>query len=277
MILQIELKNIAHELRVDILKMYYKAGWGHLAPAFSCVDILTVLYWGNIINRDKLFEEDHDRFILSKGHACASLYAVLSRLGYFSREDLATFYQKNSIYIGLASSKVNGIDISTGSLGHGICFATGTALAAKLEDKGYKTYVILGDGESQEGSVWEAALFAGHYHLDNLIVILDNNKLQGSDWIESIVSIQPIRDKWEAFGWNVDEADGHNFEELKAKLQRAKENKGKPSLLIANTIKGKGVSIAENNPAWHSRAPKGKEWESACADLGISLEDLEKL
>lgn len=272
-----DLATIANEIRIDIFKMYYIAGWGHLAPALSCVDILTVLYWGGIINIEKLFAEDHDRVVLSKGHACAALYAVLARWGYFPHHELAGFYQKGSPLIGLASCKVNGIDIPTGSLGHGICFATGTAMAAKLDHKQYYTYVILGDGESQEGSVWEAAMFAGVHKLNRLIVILDCNKLQASDWVRDISNIEPIKDKWEAFGWVTHSVSGHNFEELITALTVAKKEISKPTLIIANTIKGKGVSMAEANPDWHSRAPQGDEWAEACVELGISMEELRKI
>ena len=216
----------------------------------------------------------HDRVILSKGHGCAALYSVLSRLGYFPHEELSGFYQKGSALTGLASSKVNGIDIPTGSLGHGICFATGTALAAKIQELEYRTYVILGDGESQEGSVWEAALFAGNHGLNNLIVILDNNLLQASDWLKSISPIEPIRPKWESFGWNVLESDGHDFSALIKVLDISKREEKRPSLIIANTTKGKGIKIAEDNPEWHSRVPRGREWELACSDLKISVEDL---
>lgn len=272
-----KLAQIACELRADIMKMYYIAGWGHLAPALSCVDILTALYWGGIIDTENLFAENHDRMILSKGHACAALYAVLARFGYFPRSDLAGFYQKGSPLIGLASSKVNGIDIPTGSLGHGICFATGTALAAKLDHKKYYTYVILGDGESQEGSVWEAAMFAGVHQLNKLIVILDCNRLQASDWVDNITTLGAIKDKWESFGWCTQRVDGHSYDELIAALRRAKEEKFKPTLLIADTIKGKGLPMAENNPSWHSRAPQGSEWEKACSEMGMTMEELKRL
>ena len=272
-----DLPKIARDIRVDIAKMFYIAGWGHFAPALSCVDILVALYWGGVINTHKLFEDDHDRVILSKGHGCAALYAVMSRWNYFPRNELSGFYQKGSPLIGLASSNVNGIDIPTGSLGHGICFATGTAISAKLSNADYYTYVILGDGESQEGSVWEAVQFAGAKHLDNMIVILDYNKLQGSDWLESIIPIEPIADKWQSFGWTAHTVDGHDHNALVNVLNNVKKEKNKPHLIIANTVKGKGVSIAEADPSWHSRAPKGKEWEQVCIDLGITMEELSKL
>lgn len=269
-----KLEEIAKEIRIDILKMYWRAGWGHLSPALSCVDILVALYFGNIVNRNSLFNEEHDHVILSKGHACAALYAVLARLGYLSRDELNTFYQKGSRLSGLASSAVPGIEVPTGSLGHGLSFATGTAMAAKIKNIEERTYVILGDGESQEGSVWEAAMFASNHNLNNLIVILDHNRLQASGWVDNIASIHPIREKWESFGWKVCECNGHDLEALVANLHLAVQHDKSPTILIANTIKGKGLSFAENNPQWHSRAPKGDEWDIACKDLGITMREL---
>lgn len=274
---EIFLNSIAHELRIDILRMFHQSKTGHLAPALSCIDILTVLYFGGIINESNLFSQNRDRVILSKGHACAALYAVLARVGYFPREELLTFYQKNTRLGGHPNIVLPGIETATGSLGHGICFGTGTAKAAKVNSKDYKTYVIIGDGESQEGSVWEAAMFAANQHLDNLIVILDRNGLQASTSIDEIAPLEPIKEKWQSFGWNVEEVDGHDFDAMQQVFEKAKIENEKPTIVVANTIKGKGISFAQNNPEWHSRAPKGEEWEKVCQEFGIREEELDRI
>lgn len=269
------LKKKADGFRRDIVKMYYRAGWGHMAPALSCVDILTALSFGG--EADFSMTTGKDRMVLSKGHGCAAWYMILAELGYFPREELNTFYQSGSRLLGLASPSVPGIDIPTGALGHGICYATGLAYADKLDDNGKRTYVILGDGESQEGSVWEAAEFAAEKELFNLIVVLDRNGLQASDYLKNILSIEPVREKWQSFGWNVLEADGHSYDELINGIQKAKKSNKKPTIIIAHTIKGKGVSISEGKPEWHSRAPKGDEWMQVCEELGITKEELGKI
>ncbi len=273
----VELQEIAREVRLDIFKMFYKSGTGHLAPALSCTDILISLFFTPVINWEARFDEERDRIILSKGHACAALYAVLSRAGYFPRKDLLTFYQKDSLLGGHPNVELNGIEDATGALGHGICFGTGTAMAAKLGGNDFRTYVIVGDGECEEGSVWEAAMFAANKRLDNLIVIVDKNRLQASDQIENIASLGEFDKKWEAFGWHVIETDGHDYEKLSAAFAEATDMSGKPTVIIANTIKGKGLSIAEDNKDWHSRAPKGNEWEIALKDYGIDPSELEIL
>lgn len=271
------LEKIAHELRIDILRMFYQSKSGHLAPALSCVDIFATLYFGNIISWNKRFQENRDRVILSKGHACAALYAVLARAGFFPREQLLTFYQANSLLGGHPSVALPGVETPTGSLGHGICFATGTALAAKLDHQEYRTYVVMGDGESQEGSVWEAAMFAANHQLDNLVFILDHNGLQASSFVKDIAPIESVEEKWKAFGWDVVSVDGHDFEQLQTALSPGQDTSGKPLMVVARTIKGKGLSIAENNPDWHSRAPKAMEWQGVCDELGIAMEDLQTI
>ncbi len=268
-------EELADRFRRIIVKMYYRAGWGHLAPALSCVDILTALCFGG--EADFSPDAKADRMVLSKGHGCAAWYAILAELGYFPKEELNTFYQSGSRLVGLASPSVPGIDIPTGALGHGICFATGTALADKIDQNGRRTYVLLGDGESQEGSVWEAAAFSGAHGLSQLTVILDKNDLQASDWVDRILPLTPIREKWEAFGWNVLETEGHEQEKILNAIRSAKSEKSKPTLIIAHTLKGKGISIAEGKPEWHSRAPKGSEWDEVCKDLGMDREELEKI
>lgn len=270
------LQKIAGDIRLDILRMFYISGRGHLAPALSCVDILISLYLEPIINYDKRFSPERDRVILSKGHACAALYAVLAYAGFFEREKLWTFYQKGTLLGGHPNIQLSGVETATGSLGHGLCFGTGVAMAAKLDRGDYRTYVIIGDGESEEGSVWEAASFAGNKHLDNLTVIMDHNGLQGSDFIKEVAPIEPIEARWRDFGWNTLNADGHDYDSLKSVFAQSMECKGKPSIIIAKTTKGKGVKSIENNPAWHSRAPKSTEWNVICEDLGLSLEDIKQ-
>ena len=274
---QFNILDIAKQVRLDILRMFYVSGTGHLSPAFSCCDILCELYFDGIVDTSAIFSNNRDRVILSKGHAAAVLYAVLARAGYFERSELLTYYQRNTRLGGHPSTKLPGIETPTGALGHGICFATGTAKAAKLDGKTFRTYVILGDGESQEGSVWEAAEFAAKECLDNMTVILDNNHIQASDRTENIMPLRSVRSKWESFGWYVLETDGHNFDELHKAFMQAKSHTGSPVIIIAETVKGKGVSFIENNPDWHSRAPKGTEWDIICEELGITRKELERI
>ena len=275
--MQEDVEKIAHELRIDIAKLFFCSGTGHMAPALSCIDILTALYFGGVADLDKRFGDSRDRVILSKGHACAALYVVLARLGYFPREELWTFYKRNSRLGGHPNIALSGIETATGALGHGICFATGTAKAAKMSGKDFRTYVIVGDGELQEGSVWEAAEFATNQKLDNLTVIVDRNRLQASDWVDDIAPIDPLVDKWKSFGWHAETVDGHDIAALIDTLTAAKLRADQPTVLIANTIKGKGISLAENSPNWHSRAPKKDEWRSVCEDLKITMEELQSL
>lgn len=270
-----ELEGIARDVRLDIFRMFRKSGTGHLAPALSCADIFTELYFAPIINWDERFGEKRDRIVLSKGHACAALYAVLARAEYFSREELLTFYQKNSLLGGHPNVNLKGIETATGALGHGICFATGTAMAAKLGGDSFRTYAVIGDGECEEGSVWEAAMFAANQELDNLVVIIDKNTLQASDRVEDIAPLGKLDKKWESFGWHVVETSGHDFDRLGKAFAEAKEIKGVPTVIIADTIKGKGLRIAEDNKEWHSRAPKGEEWDAVLSDYGIDIKDLE--
>lgn len=273
----VTLENVAQNVRIDLLRMFYKSGTGHVAPALSCVDIFTELYFAPVIDWEKRTSDERDRVILSKGHGCAALYAVLANAGYFPREELLTFYQSNTRLEGHPNLLLPGIETATGSLGHGICFATGTAMAAKLDDKKYRTYVVVGDGELQEGSVWEAAMFSGNQGLDNLTVIVDYNKLQAGDKVDRIASLEPFVDKWRTFKWNVIRVDGHDFKELDRAFTEAKQCKEYPTVIIADTIKGKGISFMENKEEWHSRAPKGKEWDIVCEEYGITTEELETI
>lgn len=272
-----KLENIAHEIRVDLMRMFYTSRTGHMAPALSCVDIFTELYFRPVINWNKRFTDDRDRVILSKGHGCAAFYAVLARAGYFPREELLTYYQKNTRLGGHPGILLPGIETATGSLGHGICFATGTAMAARIDGKPYRTYVVIGDGEVEEGSVWEAAMFAGNHGLGNLVAVMDCNRLQASGKVSEIAPIDPIMDKWKAFNWNVLCADGHDFIELDHAFMEAERCTDRPTIVIANTIKGKGISAAENNAEWHSRVPEENKWAEVCEYMGISIEELKKI
>lgn len=269
-----DLPVVARKLRQDIARMFYVSHSGHFAPALSCVDIFAVLYFGGIVDEARRFTEMRDRVILSKGHACAALYAALANAGYFPREELLTFYQDGSRLAGHPSVVLPGVETATGALGHGVCFATGTALAAKRDHAPYRTYVVMGDGEMQEGSAAEAAAFAGREQLDALTAILDANGLQASDTVASIAPLGDIAARWRLWGWSVSEVDGHDYDALQTILRQAKTGTGKPNFIIAHTVKGKGVTIAENHPAWHSRAPKAEEWDSVCRDLGMTREEL---
>ena len=266
-ILDESLEQIARELKIDILKMFYSSKTGHLAPALSCIDILTVLYFG--------VKKDQDKIILSKGHGAAALYAVLAKAKVISREELSTFYKYNSKLLGLASYGVQGIDLPTGSLGQGICFATGVAKSYQIDDNKAYVYCILGDGEMQEGSVWEAVIFAANQKLKNLVVILDYNKIQASDRLENIAPMMPIREKWEAFGWNVEDVDGHDLMKIKNCIEQGKRNATGPMLIIAHTIKGKGISFIEDKNNCHTLNPKGEEWNDVCKEFNITLKELE--
>ena len=265
----------AREIRKEIYKMSYHAGGGHMGAAFSVTDIISVLYFGDVLRYDSRNPEwnDRDRFILSKGHACFALYAALGLAGYFPVEELKSVCKPGSRFGGHPRiDDIPGIEASTGALGHGLSFAIGTAYADKVDDKKTHTYVVLGDGECQEGSIWEGALSAPTLGLDNLTVIIDHNKLQAMDRLENIVHMQPFADKWRAFGWDVIEIDGHDHEQINDALLKRAENT--PVLVVANTIKGKGVSFMENEPIWHYRMPNDEEKELLMRDLELTEADL---
>lgn len=266
-----DLEKIAKELRKAILKTICNGGGGHIPASLSIVEILTVLYH-RILNIDpaKPKDAERDRFILSKGHAGVALYAILAQKNFFDPSILNTFGKVGTILGGHPDMhKVPGVEASTGALGHGFPFGVGIALAAKLQKKAYRVFVLLGDGECQEGSIWEAALFAPQHKLDNLTVIIDNNKFQAMDSLEKIISLDPLSDKWKAFNWEVRQVNGHNFKELEAALKDVPFSPGKPSLLIANTVKGKGVSFMENSAIWHYRMPNTEETKIICGELGL--------
>lgn len=264
-----QLEEKANQLRISILNMLYHAGSGHTGGSLSAIDILTVLY-NNIMHHDP--KNPHwigrDRFILSKGHIAPALYAILADAGYFDIKELNTLRKFGSILQGHPDmKKTPGLDVSTGSLGQGLSIATGIALGAKSNNNSYRVYCMLGDGETQEGQIWEASMAAGHYKLDNLCVILDCNRLQIDGKVEDVMTIEPIKDKWLSFNWNVIEINGHDLEEIEEGFIKASEFKGKPTIILANTVKGKGVSFMENNPAWHGKSPNKEELDAALDEL----------
>lgn len=272
------LAGLSREIRRRAFKMIYQAGGGHIAPAFSIVEILTALYFGGGLRYNSRYPrwEERDRFILSKGHACAALYPVLAMAGYFDEEWLGTFCQCGSILGGHPDMhKIPGVEASTGALGHGFSFGLGIALAGKMNNQDYYTYVLLGDGECQEGSIWEGALFAAQHKLDNLTAIIDNNMLQAMDHLDAIISMASFADKWKAFGWNVEEVDGHDIESLLV-LFHEKPRTGQPRLILAHTIKGKGISFMESQPLWHYRMPDDKELPLVMSELGFREGELER-
>ena len=267
-----KLQDTAKEIRRKILKMIARAGGGHITPAFSIVEILTVLYFEILkINPAQARDENRDRFILSKGHGSAALYSTLAQAGFFDASLLDTFCQPDGHLGGHPDIyAVAGIEATTGALGHGFPFGAGIALAGKMDKKDYRVFTLLGDGECQEGSVWEAAQFAAHHKLDNLTAIIDYNKYQAMGKISDILGLEPLKQKWEAFNWVVREVDGHNIEELRETLKEVPFRAGKPNLVIAHTVKGKGVSFMENVAIWHYRLPNENEMEVAKQELGIS-------
>lgn len=269
---------IINELRKNIFLTAYCGGIGHLASAYSIVEIIYTLYMKGILSYDPLNPnwEDRDRLIVSKGHASLAIYNVLSMAGFFPKEELWTFCRPGSRLGGESNPiEIPGIEAATGSLGHGLSLGVGMALAKKIDKKNSKVFVILGDGECQEGTIWEAVMSASSFKLDNLTVILDYNRIQKMGFVNEIMGIESWDSKWKAFGWHVDEMDGHNIDEI-YKCITAKGEKGKPRVIIAHTIKGKGVSIMENAPSWHWRMPNKRETKIFMQELNISEEELMK-
>jgi transketolase len=264
----LELKNKATEIRMELLKMIHNSGTGHTGSSLSNTDILVTLYYSVMNVRPAEPEwEDRDRFILSKGHGVESYYCILADMDFIKKEELNTFCQYGSRLIGHPNNKVPGIEMNTGALGHGLSISVGMAKAAKMNKKSYKVFTLMGDGELAEGSIWEAAMAAAHFKLDNLIGIIDRNKLQISGDTEDIMTLEPLIDKWKSFGWEVLEVDGHNYRELDSVLREAPLKPLKPTLLLANTVKGKGVSFIENKAGWHHRIPTEEELKEAIAEL----------
>lgn len=264
-----ELEKMAQKIRCHIIRMTTKAGSGHPGGSLSAVEILTYLYFKEMnINPAEPKWEDRDRFVLSKGHGAPVLYAVLAEKGYFPIKDLDTLRKIDSYLQGHPDmQKVPGVEMSTGSLGTGFSTAVGMALAGKLDKNENYVFALLGDGENQEGQVWEAAMAGAHYKLNNLIAFIDYNGLQIDGDIANVMSPEPLADKWRAFGWNVIEIDGHDFESIEKAMASAKENKKQPSMIIAKTIKGKGVSYMENEAGWHGKCPSAEEMETALCEL----------
>lgn len=264
-----ELRKKAVDVRIGIIEAVYGAKSGHPGGSLSCADILTVLYFNQMqIDPLKSKDEGRDRFILSKGHAAPALYSVLANRGYFDIEELKTLRHIDSNLQGHPDmNKVPGVDMNTGSLGQGLSIANGIAISSKLNSRGIRVYCMLGDGEIQEGQVWEAAMTASHYKLDNLCVIVDNNNLQIDGKVEDIMSPYPIDSKFKSFGFNVINIDGHNIEEIIKAFNKAKTVKGKPTAIIAKTVKGKGVSFMENQVGWHGKAPNEDEYKTAIKEL----------
>lgn len=268
-------KDIANKLRIDIIKMLEESKSGHPGGSLSACEILTALYFKEMnIDPANPHWEDRDRFVLSKGHGAPVLYAALAEKGYFPKEELNNLRKIDSMLQGHPDMKgTPGVDMTTGSLGQGLAAANGMALAGKLDNKDYKVYALIGDGEAQEGIIWEAAMFAAHYKLDNLIVFLDHNGLQIDGKNEDIMNIEPVDEKFKAFGWHVISIDGHDFEEIFNAIDEAKKVEGKPTIIIAKTIKGKGVSYMEDQVGWHGKAPSKEEAEKAMEELGGVLDD----
>ncbi|MCI8524231.1 MAG: transketolase [Lachnospiraceae bacterium] len=273
---KLELQKTANEVRKGIVTAVHGAKAGHPGGSLSAADIFTYLYFEEMnIDPKEPKKADRDRFVLSKGHTAPGLYSVLANRGYFPVEDLKTLRHLGSYLQGHpCMQETPGVDMSSGSLGQGISAAVGMALAAKMDNKSYRTYTLLGDGEIQEGQVWEAAMFAGHRKLDNLVVIVDNNGLQIDGKIDDVCSPYPIDKKFEAFNFHVINIDGNDFDQIDAAFKEAKETKGMPTAIVCKTVKGKGVSFMENNAGWHGKAPNDEEYATAMADLEKIGEEL---
>ena len=271
------LEEIAKKVRVDVIKAVYHAGSGHPGGSLSAADLVTALYFDEMnIDPQDPKKPDRDKLILSKGHANPAQYAALGERGYFDVEDLMTLRKLGSPFQGHPNMyKVPGIEMSTGSLGQGFSAGVGMALANKLDKNPGRIYVILGDGELQEGIVWEAAMSASHYHLDNLCAIVDWNGLQIDGANDDVMTVRPIDEKFRAFGWNTCVIDGHDFNAIKAALLVARETQGRPTAIIAKTVKGKGVSFMENQAGWHGKAPNADEFAIAKAERESKIKELE--
>jgi transketolase len=264
-----ELKEMARRLRRHVITMIATAGSGHPGGSLSAADIITALYF-KVLRHDPRNPQwlDRDRFILSKGHAAPILYAALAETGYFPVSELATLRKLDSRLQGHTDRKFTpGVEMSAGSLGMGLSFAIGVALAARLDSKAYRTYVLLSDGECEEGQTWEAALSAAHFKLDNLTAIVDCNGIQLSGWTRDIMNLEPFTQKWQAFGWHTIDIDGHDLDQILSACQEAEKIRNKPTVIVAHTIKGKGVSFMENNVAFHGKAPTREETERALKEL----------
>ena len=264
------------DIRHDVLNMIYRAKAGHPGGSLSAAEIVTALYF-HVMNIDpnRPDDPDRDRFVLSKGHACPVLYSALAERGFFDKKELDTLRQYHSILQGHPDmNKVPGLDMTTGSLGNGLSVAVGMALSGRMKGQDYMTYVLLGDGECQEGMVWEAAMAASHHRLKNLIAIVDCNGVQINGWVNDILRVEPFADKWRAFGWAVIEIDGHDMRQVLTALHDARTMRC-PTVILARTVKGKGVSFMENDAGWHGKAPNAEQYETARAELVAALAEKE--
>ena len=272
-----QLQILATKARMGAILGTYHAKSGHPGGSLSAADIFTYLYFKELnVNPEDPAWEDRDRFVLSKGHCCPSLYAVLALKGFFEWDELTNLRHVGAMLQGHPDMKnTPGVDMSTGSLGQGVSAACGMALAAKLDNKDYRVYTVLGDGEVEEGQVWEAAMFASHNKLDNLVLFVDQNGLQIDGAVEDVAGIEPLDKKFEAFGFEVVKINGHDFEQIKSALDFAKTVKGKPTAILSKTVKGKGVSFMENQVGWHGTAPNKEQYEQATAELQAELDRLE--
>ena len=260
---------LASRIRKHVIEMTHRAKSSHVGTSLSMADILAVLYSGALrITPETVDSPDRDRFILSKGHGCAGLYAALAERGFFPLSWLDDFYGDGAMLAGHATHNgVPGVEVSTGSLGHGLPIACGMALAGKQDRRDYRVVTLLSDGECDEGTIWEAALFAPHHRLDNLVVIIDYNKIQSLAYVRDTLDLEPFAAKWEAFGWETLEIDGHDFREIEGALRFLPARVGRPTCIIAHTVKGKGVSFMENQVLWHYRSPQGAEYRMALEEL----------
>ena len=275
--IKLALEKQANEIRKDVVSAVHSAKSGHPGGSLSLTDTLTYLYFYKMnVNPENPKDPDRDRFVLSKGHTAPALYSVLAEKGYFDKSELLKLRKTGAMLQGHPDMKgTPGIDMSTGSLGQGISTAVGMALGGKISNKSYTVYTALGDGEIQEGQVWEAAMAAAHYKLDNLVAVVDNNNLQIDGKVSDVMSVYPITDKFRAFGWNVTTCDAHDFDSIDAAFEKTKEKNGKPWVIVQKSIKGKGVSFMENEAKWHGSAPNDEQYAIAMADLEKIGEELE--
>lgn len=270
-----ELKRLSISLRRKTLEIIYGAGGGHTGGSLSSLDILIALYF-HTMRHDPSNPSwnGRDRFVLSKGHSVEGYYCVLAEAGYFPKEELSTYGKFNSRLYGHPTMKVPGVEMPTGALGHGLSAAVGMAIASSRGGEAYRVFVLMGDGEQAEGSVWEAAMAAAHYRLDNLVAVIDYNKLQISGDVDSVMRVSSLQERWTSFGWSVHEVDGNDLKSLTELFDRLPDTSGGPQLVIAHTTKGKGVSFIENNASWHHRVPSKEEYDKAMAELGSKLEEI---
>ena len=263
------LEEIAKAVRWDIIEMIHYSGMGHPGSSMSCVEMLTALYLGGVmkVRPEEPDWPERDRFVFSKGHASPTLYSVLARRGFFTRDYLYTFRQYGSKLTAYPDMTTPGVDMESGSLGNGLSAAVGMAVSSRLRGLDNYIYVIMGDGEQQEGLIWEAAMCAAHHHLDNIIAFVDRNKLQITGAVDEVMSTSPLQEKWEAFRWNVQTIDGHSFPQIMQAIENAKTHNGRPSVIIADTIKGKGVSFMENELIWHRHEISDEQYAQAVKEI----------